>query len=200
MVLEKTLSEMWWKIRWSSRATSFLHFLAMNAPYNSWRIFFYRLRGTRIGKGVYIVQGAFLEESRPWLIELHDKVVIGANVTIVTHDAIYHLLDSRIPYRYGKVVIKQSALICPCSTILPGVTIGQRSVVTPASLIHKDVPDGVIVGGNPARMLMSVEAGLENIRKHIQEYKRIDRATKYPWKIDSMASCAEGTSDDNPGS
>ena len=184
MGIIETLEELWWKIRWSSRATSLLHVLAMNAPFNSWRIFFYRLRGTKIGKRVYIMQGAFLEESRPWLIELHDHATISANVTIATHDAIYHLIDGTMPYRYGKVIIKKDAVICPCSVIMPGVTIGERSVVAPMSLVNRDVPDGVIVGGCPAKVIMTVDEGLENNRKHIAKYLEIDKATKYPWKMD----------------
>jgi len=184
MGIIKKLEELWWKIRWSSRATSFLHLLAMNAPFNSWRIFFYRLRGTKIGKHVYIVQGTFLEESRPWLIELHDHVTLSANVTIATHDAIYNLVDGAIPYRYGKVIIKKHTVICPCSVIMPGVTIGERSVVAPMSLVNKDVPDGVIVGGNPLRTIMTVAEGIEKNSKHIQKYLDIGEATKYPWKMD----------------
>lgn len=156
----------------------------MWAPFNSWRIFFYRLRGTKIGKGVYIVQGAFLEESRPWLIEIHDRVRIGIGVIIVTHDAVYHEYDQSIPHRYGKVILKRQASICPGSIILPGVTVGERAVVAPGSLVNRDVPDGVIVSGRPARHLMTLENGLENSRKMIDAYIATDKATKYPWEID----------------
>ena len=66
----------------------------------------------------------------------------------------------------------------------PGVTIGERSVVAPMSLVNSDVPDGVIVGGCPAKVIMTVDAGLGKNRKHIARYLEIDRATKYPWKMD----------------
>lgn len=184
MITKKWLAEMWWALRWSSRATSFLHVLAMYAPFNSWRLFFYRLRGIKIGKGVYIVQTAFLEESRPWLIEIHDGVRIGIGVIIVTHDAVYNEYDKSIPFRYGKVILKRQASICPGSIIMPGVTIGERSVVAPGSLVIRDVPDGVIVSGQPAKHLMTLEEGLEKSRKMIDSYVATDKATKYPWKID----------------
>lgn len=177
------LADVWWKLRWSSRATSLFHVLAMYAPFNSWRIFFYRLRGVRIGKGVYIVQGTFLEESRPWLIEIHDGVRIGAGVIMATHDAVYHGYDPAIPHRYGRIVVKRAATICPGSIILPGVTIGERSVVTPGSLVIEDVDDGVIVSGSPARPLMTLERGLERSRGRIAAYEVNDRETKYPWRM-----------------
>lgn len=162
-----------------------MHWLAMNAPFNAWRIFFYRLRGTRIGKGVRIVQGSFLEESRPWLIELHEDVSIGTNVIIFTHDAIYYLLDNTLPYRYAPVIVKRNALICAGSIILPGVTIGERSVVAPASLVRESVPDGVVVAGNPAQIVMTVEEGLDRYRKKVDLYRKNDLATKYPWRVRS---------------
>jgi acetyltransferase-like isoleucine patch superfamily enzyme len=156
----------------------------MWAPFNSWRIFFYRLRGTKIGNHVYIVQGAFLEESRPWLIEIHDRVRVGIGVIIVTHDAVYHEYDNSIPYRYGKVTLKKQCSICPGSIILPGVTIGERAVVAPGSLVIRDVPDGIIVAGRPANYLMTLEEGLAKSRGKIDAYNAADKATKYPWNID----------------
>jgi carbonic anhydrase/acetyltransferase-like protein (isoleucine patch superfamily) len=185
MTLKHRLREVWWAVRWSSRATALFHTLAMWAPLNSWRLFFYRLRGVRIGKHVYVVQGTFLEESRPWLIEIHDGVRIGAGVIIATHDAVYHLYDTSIPHRYGKVVIKRNATICPGSILMPGVTVGENAVVAPGSLVIGDVPDGMIVSGSPAKPLMPLEQGLARSRPLIPKYQQLDAATKYPWAMDT---------------
>lgn len=182
-MFRETLAEFWWNIRWSSRATAWLHVLAMYAPFNSWRIFFYRLRGTQIARGVYIVQGSFLEESRPWLIRIEEDVRIGAGVTIVTHDAIYHCLDGSIPHRFGRVVLKRGCIIAPGAIILPGVTVGVGAIVAPGALVTKDVPDGTIVAGQIAQPLMNVEDGLARARLRIDEYAAIDRNTKFPWRL-----------------
>lgn len=155
----------------------------MYAPFNSWRIFFYRLRGTKIGKGVYIVQGAFLEESRPWLIEIEERARVGAGVIIVTHDAVYHEYDPAIPHRYGKVILKKQASICPGAIILPGVTIGECAVVAPGAVVNKDVPPHTIVSGKPASHLMTLEEGLNKSRELVPSYEDADKATKYPWKV-----------------
>ncbi len=180
------ISEIWWKIRWSSKSTSFLHFLAMNAPFNSWRIFFHKMRGVRIGKNVYILQGAYLEESRPWLIEIQDDVRIGTNVTIATHDAVYYVHDNNIPYKYDKVILKKKCSICSGSIIMPGVTIGECSVVAPGALVIKDVPDRVIFAGSPAKKIATLDEGLERNRKRIKELAEMDKKTKYPWKLDEF--------------
>ena len=183
MQIRRSISELWWKIRWSSRATSPLHILAMHAPFNSWRLFFYRLRGTKIGHDVGIVQGVFLEESRPWLIEIQDGVRIGPNVIIVSHDAIYYVYDNNIPYKYGKVLLKKKCQVCAASIILPGVTIGECAVVAPGSIVNKDVPDYTIVGGRPTKKIMSLEEGLDRSRQRIKEYAEIAEETKYPWRL-----------------
>jgi acetyltransferase-like isoleucine patch superfamily enzyme len=190
MRLER-LRDLWWKIRWSSRATAWLHVLAMYAPFNSWRLFFYRLRGIRIGRGVYIVQGCFLEESRPWLITIEDNVRIGAGVIIATHDAIYHLMDSAIPYRYGPVVLKKHCIVAPGCVILPGVTVGEGALVAPGAVVVKDVPAGTVVAAQAATHLMTIEEGLARVRLKVDELKAIDRATKYPWRMRRASSDEE---------
>jgi acetyltransferase-like isoleucine patch superfamily enzyme len=177
------LHDFWWKVRWSARATSGLHVLAMNAPFNSWRIFFYRLRGTRIGRGVHIVQGCFLEESRPWLITIEDNVKISAGATIVTHDEVYNALDPEVPYRFGPVLLKRGCILGPRSIILPGVTVGEGALVGAGALVIRDVPPGTVVAAPAATHLMSLADGLANARLKIEEYQRIDAATKYPWRV-----------------
>ena len=139
-VMGERLTELWWKLRWSSRATAWMHVFAMYAPFNSIRIFFYRLRGVRIGKNVYIVQGSFLEESRPWLITIEDDVRIGSGVNIATHDAVYMNLDSRMPIRYGRVTLKKGSILGPCCIVLPGVTVGEKAFVSAGAVVVRDVP------------------------------------------------------------
>jgi acetyltransferase-like isoleucine patch superfamily enzyme len=43
------------------------------------------------------------------------------------------------------------------STILPGVTIGDGAIVSAGTLVHKDVPAGAFVGGNPMQVIYSKE-------------------------------------------
>jgi acetyltransferase-like isoleucine patch superfamily enzyme len=164
----------------------------MFAPFNSWRVFFYRLRGVRIGRNVYIVQGSFLEESRPWLITIEDDVRIGAGVTILTHDAIYHNFDVSLPIRYGHVLLKRGCILAPRCTILPGVTIGERSLVAPGALVLRDVPAGTIVSGPTASHLMNTDDGLARFRERAAHFERVATETKYPWR---RAAGSTSTSD-----
>lgn len=56
-----------------------------------------------------------------------------------------------------EVYIGDEVLIGANSTILPGVTIGDGAIVSAGTLVHKDVPAGSFVGGNPMRMIYTKE-------------------------------------------
>lgn len=73
--------------------------------------------------------------------------MIGYNTTILAHE---YLIQE---YRIGKVMIGNNVLIGANTTILPGVTIGDGAIVAAGAVVHKDVPVGAFVGGNPLREL-----------------------------------------------
>ena len=58
-----------------------------------------------------------------------------------------------IKKRNAPVVIKDLAFIGMHSIILKGVTIGEKSIIGAGSVVSKDVPDGEIWAGNPARFI-----------------------------------------------
>lgn len=87
----------------------------------------------------------------PERISIGKNSIIGYNTTILAHE---YLIDE---YRIGDVVIGDRVLIGANSTILPGVHIGNDSIVSAATLVHQDVPAGSFVGGNPMKMIYSAE-------------------------------------------
>ena len=54
------------------------------------------------------------------------------------------------------VRIKKGAWIGANATILPGVTIGKNVIVAAGAVVNKDVPDNMIVGGVPAKIIKSI--------------------------------------------
>jgi acetyltransferase-like isoleucine patch superfamily enzyme len=83
-------------------------------------------------------------------------VMIGPNVNIITAG---HPLDpsQRRAVTIGKpIVIERSVWIAAGATIIGGVTVGENSVVAAGSIVTKNVPPNILVGGNPARIIRSI--------------------------------------------
>ena len=93
-------------------------------------------------------------------IEIGDHVTIGDNVTVVDSD--FHPIDPvrRLTHpndgQTSPVIIENNVFIGMNSLILKGVKIGEGSVIGAGSVVTKDVPPGVIVAGNPARVINGV--------------------------------------------
>ena len=58
---------------------------------------------------------------------------------------------------FGKVVIGDWVYIGNNSLIMPGVTIGDHVLVAAGSIVTKSIPSNTVVGGNPARIICSLE-------------------------------------------
>ncbi|MFP7170834.1 acyltransferase [Terribacillus sp. 7520-G] len=87
----------------------------------------------------------------PERITIGKNSIIGYNTTILAHE---YLTDE---YRLGDVIIGDNVMVGANTTILPGVTIGDGAVISAATLVHRDVPPGAMVGGNPMQMIYTAE-------------------------------------------
>lgn len=87
----------------------------------------------------------------PEKIRIGSNTIIGYNTTILAHE---YLIQE---YRIGSVEIGDEVMIGANTTILPGITIGDRSIVSAGTLVHKDVPSGAFVGGNPMQLIYTKE-------------------------------------------
>ena len=147
-----------------------LHVLAMYIPFGRIKRYLYRKRGTKIGKGVDIATGVFIEEAYPELVTIEDNVDIGPNVIIVAHDSSYRTVNPELPTIKKRVVIKRNSYIGAGAIILPGVTIGESSIVAAGAVVTKDVPPRTVVAGIPARVIGSVD---EFLAKYYKKFKDI---------------------------
>ena len=100
-------------------------------------------------------------------IVAHDKIIIGNNVTIgqfvaiLDHDHKYEVKGEDLQltgFKTAPVKIGNNVWIADKCTILKGVTIGNNVVVGANTLIHKDIPNDVVVGGNPFKILKRIES------------------------------------------
>lgn len=87
----------------------------------------------------------------PEKISVGSNTIIGYNTTILAHEYLTN------EYRLGEVKIGNDVMIGANSTILPGLSIGDGAVVSAGTLVHKDVPPGAFVGGNPMQVIYTKE-------------------------------------------
>ena len=92
------------------------------------------------------------------------EVNIGNNVFLAPNVHIYtatHLLDAKTRdslLEHGKpVTIGNSVWIGGGAIICPGVSIGDGSVIAAGAVVVKDIPQNVLVGGNPAKIIKTLD-------------------------------------------
>jgi acetyltransferase-like isoleucine patch superfamily enzyme len=95
--------------------------------------------------GCYITRGVIVEDDvfcGPRVITMNDKRIVHRRPTLS--------FDRKAPR------ILRAARVGGGSVLIPGVTVGVNAFVAAGSVVTKDVPDGVIVAGNPARVVGKV--------------------------------------------
>ncbi len=114
--------------------------------------------GAVLGNKVRVQSHSFICDG----VTIEDDVFIGHHVVFI-NDNFPRATNSQgnpissSDWKLLPVRVKRGASIGSNSTILGGVTIGERAMVGAGSVVTKDVPDGVIVAGNPAKPIGSVD-------------------------------------------
>lgn len=179
-----------------------------------------RAQGMVIGDNCYIYTPTkvVIDESRPWMIEMGNNVLITEGVSILTHGydwGVFKGMTGDVLGSAGIVKIGSNVFIGMKSIILKGVTIGSNVVIGAGSLINKDVPDNCVVAGNPQRIICTISEYYKK-RKDAQLHEALDlyeswrrnspagKAGKKPprsifreffWLFEDRSSVARGYSD-----
>lgn len=104
------------------------------------------VKNFKLGKNTDI--GAFT------YINATEECVIEDGVQIGSHCSIYSV--STIDSRKGKVVLKKNCKIGTHSVVMPGVTVGENSIVGALSFVNKNIPDNVLAFGIPAKVIKNI--------------------------------------------
>lgn len=134
----------------------FLDALARNVPHPALAVVFHRARDIRIGEHVYIGQRVVMDVMYPELITIEDYASIGLNTMIFAHANPTNSIELKLKYyprKTAPVLIKRGAWIAPACIILPGIVIGENSVIGAGSVVTKNVAPHTVVAGNPAKVI-----------------------------------------------
>jgi acetyltransferase-like isoleucine patch superfamily enzyme len=100
--------------------------------------------------------------SEPYLVTIGNHTQITGGVRFHTHGGSHALREKNPDFEYfGKIEVKDWVYIGFGSQIMPGVTIEKGSLVAAGSVVTKSVPAGMVVGGNPAKIICPVDDFLQ---------------------------------------
>lgn len=138
-------------------------------PLNEWRLFWLRVFDAKIDGKPFVHQRARI--AIPWNLTLHDhaclgdrtnayslgEIEIGTRATVAQEAYLStgsHDFEQRgMPLVTAKITIGEDAFVGARAFVMPGVTIGARSIVGACSVVTHDVPEDVIAAGNPCKVL-----------------------------------------------
>jgi acetyltransferase-like isoleucine patch superfamily enzyme len=122
-----------------------------------------------LGHHVWIGEGAMLDAQGG--LTIGDYTQIGANVLIWSHSSHKQALASKTGIGHEDIVYKHTTIganvfIVGPSVVAPGVTIGDRVIVSPLSFVDRDLPDDAVF--SPTRELRDLRARVDKLEKALE--------------------------------
>lgn len=116
--------------------------------------------------------------SEPYLITVGSHCQL-TNCKIYTHGGgqVVRHIDPSFD-AFGKVIIGDYVYIGAGSLIMPGVTIGDHVLIAAGSVVTKSIPSGVVVAGNPAKYICTIEEYYNRNKQFNMKTKGMDDMQK----------------------
>lgn len=133
--------------------------------------------GVNLDENVHFVDRTTNFGSEPYLIFIHKNTKISNNVQFITHDGGTYVFRKEKKYqdviKFGKIEVGSNCFVGARSILLPNIKIGNNVVVAAGSVVTKSVPNDVVIAGNPAKIICSIneykEKSLINCSKYNKE-------------------------------
>ena len=140
-----------------------IRWLGAHHPDNRTRKTFFRLTGIKIGEDTVINQNFIVSDGYEPLLSIGKRVAISPNVTVICDSNANNSSLSANDYvaenivKKEPVAIKDDAWIGANVVILPGVTIGEKSVVGAGAVVTADIPPYTVAAGVPAKVIKTLD-------------------------------------------
>lgn len=117
--------------------------------------------GCHVGKDIFVGDNVKIDSGHADLIYIGDHAHITGGCRLLCHQRDlrnYRKGDdaAKLPYRLGEIHIGKGVMIGMESLIMPGVTIGEGSIIGAYSLVTKDIPAWTIATGRPAKVVKEI--------------------------------------------
>ena len=131
--------------------------------------------GMKVGKNCQFISPGPNFGSEPYLITIGDNTTVSFDVAFVTHDAGTRVLRNlaepgskeKETVIYGEIKIGKNCFIGCRSTILPGVTIGDNSIIGAGSVVNRNIPANSVAAGVPCKVICTLD---EYKEKHKDDF------------------------------
>ena len=122
----------------------------------------WRFCGCELGKNVHIGHMVRMDFGNPKRIHLADDVILSNGVTILCHKrdvSQYYRGESalKLPFLYEDVYIERGCQLGLNVTVMPGVHIGEGSIIGTGAVVTKDIPAWSVAVGFPAKVIRQIE-------------------------------------------
>ena len=130
-------------------------------PATSKRAKYWKKCGAHIEGKVNIGYDVYFDATNAHLITIEDGVWIASRCLLLCHKrngSLYYEGDdyNQLPYVQKPIILKKGCCIGMGSILMPGVTIGEGSMIGAGSVVVKDIPAWSIATGNPARVIKQI--------------------------------------------
>lgn len=117
----------------------------------------------------------------PNLILFHNNITVASDVTFVSHDVMHRVFNAKHGAKVtrineGCIEIMDNVFIGSNSLILPDVRIGPNAIVGAGSVVTRDVPEGSVVAGVPAKVIGRFDDLEDRRRRKMDAFEGVSRS------------------------